>query len=686
MKRWLVTLMISTLCVPAIASNEMALAYPSSLTVYAIVRNATGQVWEPAGNAFEAWGASGHTAADYDLAMTDKSGSLYMGDLDTDLAAGTLTVQYYVQAGGSPADTDGCIAETTLYWSGAAKIDYLTRIGDPNNTTIAQDVADVKGHLDTRLNLVISDANDAITNDTEDLQTQVGAAGAGLTALGDTRIAYLDAAISSRSSHAAADVTGGTTVAAAVTSIKGADGDTLKVLSDQLDATATAAALATVAGYVDTEIAAILEDTGTTLPGTLSTLSGYVDTEVAAIKAKTDNLPASPAAVGSAMTLSDDAITAAKFDETTAFPLKSADTGSTAVARTGADSDTLETLSDQIDGIEVGAGSATVTNQETIIGLLTAYEDFADTAYVETDANAVVSKGAPDPEKIQVDDLDWSDGSTCIYRDYGTGYFGTSFTHKFRINYSIAATGGGYIYPYALTNDVDDIEGLNTGLKTYVVLSVRYTNVMTLWLMEDGVSAATSSVDVTSYEGQDLYISITRTGGTSWAWTVGTTADGSDVKSDTLTGTSSATYRYFVPVNTRDYDYGEAVRADLAIDRVDLGGYGRAGSRIKKAYNDSAAILADTSAMDTSSELRTLLTGSDTAIPTLESVIDGTITWESFLEAQLSWFFGVVDITNDNSAGRTYTYYKQDGTTPKVEMTVTKPYGEREAAATFDPE
>ena len=56
-----------------------------------------------------------------------------------------------------------------------------------------------------------------------------------------------------------------------------------------------------------------------------------------------------PAKAGDAMALIDDALTAAKFDESTAFPLKSADTGSTAVARTGADSDTLETLSDQID-------------------------------------------------------------------------------------------------------------------------------------------------------------------------------------------------------------------------------------------------------------------------------------------------------------------------------------------------
>jgi hypothetical protein len=59
------------------------------------------------------------------------------------------------------------------------------------------------------------------------------------------------------------------------------------------------------------------------------------------------------------VTLADDAITAAKFDESTAFPLKAADTGSTQVARTGADGDTLETLSN-----EIAAKMATAENIE----------------------------------------------------------------------------------------------------------------------------------------------------------------------------------------------------------------------------------------------------------------------------------------------------------------------------------
>jgi hypothetical protein len=39
----------------------------------------------------------------------------------------------------------------------------------------------------------------------------------------------------------------------------------------------------------------ILTDTGTEIPATLATIAGYIDTEVAAIKAKTDNLPDSGA-------------------------------------------------------------------------------------------------------------------------------------------------------------------------------------------------------------------------------------------------------------------------------------------------------------------------------------------------------------------------------------------------------
>ena len=61
--------------------------------------------------------------------------------------------------------------------------------------------------------------------------------------------------------------------------------------------------------------------------------------------------------------MANDVITASAYDKSTAFPLKSEDSGSTQLARTGADSDTLEDISDQIDGLEVPQSiTASITN------------------------------------------------------------------------------------------------------------------------------------------------------------------------------------------------------------------------------------------------------------------------------------------------------------------------------------
>jgi len=63
-------------------------------------------------------------------------------------------------------------------------------------------------------------------------------------------------------------------------------------------------------------------------------------------------------------TLRADVITAAAFDESTAFPLKSADTGATQIARVGADADTLKTLSDQLDTVKTDTAAVLVDTAE----------------------------------------------------------------------------------------------------------------------------------------------------------------------------------------------------------------------------------------------------------------------------------------------------------------------------------
>jgi len=137
----------------------------------------------------------------------------------------------------------------------------------------------------------------------------------------------------------------------------GADSDTLETLSDQLDTAGTpptAVAIRTEIDSNSTQLAAIVADTGELQTDNAD--GGRTDLLVDAIKAKTDTIPASPAVVGSQMNLADNAITAGKYDEETAYSIKHADTGATALARTGADSDTLEDLSDQLDSIVISGG------------------------------------------------------------------------------------------------------------------------------------------------------------------------------------------------------------------------------------------------------------------------------------------------------------------------------------------
>lgn len=94
--------------------------------------------------------------------------------------------------------------------------------------------------------------------------------------------------------------------------------------------------------------------------------------------------------IDSLVTLADDAITSAKFDESTAFPVKSADTGATQIARVGADSDTLETLSDQMDAIKTETASIledTGTTLPTLINSIGGGAGATTKVYTTTDSS-----------------------------------------------------------------------------------------------------------------------------------------------------------------------------------------------------------------------------------------------------------------------------------------------------------
>ena len=103
-------------------ANEIHVNYASGNTLYAVVRNVTGDVWYVEGQVFEIWGAGGRTADDYDIALTDKSGSRYVGSFDSNIPSGTYSIQVFLQAGANPANSDTFIACEEIVWSGTGTI------------------------------------------------------------------------------------------------------------------------------------------------------------------------------------------------------------------------------------------------------------------------------------------------------------------------------------------------------------------------------------------------------------------------------------------------------------------------------------------------------------------------------------------------------------------------------------
>jgi hypothetical protein len=98
---------------------EIQADYPSGSVLYAIIRSPSGQVWHPFGRVFEEWGSGGHGVNDYDIPLTDKSGSRYVGSFDSSISKGCYCIQVFCQGGVSPANTDALVCSREILWAGA---------------------------------------------------------------------------------------------------------------------------------------------------------------------------------------------------------------------------------------------------------------------------------------------------------------------------------------------------------------------------------------------------------------------------------------------------------------------------------------------------------------------------------------------------------------------------------------
>jgi hypothetical protein len=122
----LILLAFSVLSTNLFAANEIQMFSPGITTAYYTVRNASGQIWYPTGQVFEAYGTGGRAATDYDLALSDKSAGMWVGDFDTNISTGDYWVASYYQAGGAPADSDPITWTEYGNWTGTVWTGTLT--------------------------------------------------------------------------------------------------------------------------------------------------------------------------------------------------------------------------------------------------------------------------------------------------------------------------------------------------------------------------------------------------------------------------------------------------------------------------------------------------------------------------------------------------------------------------------
>jgi hypothetical protein len=149
------------------AASEIHAFAPGVTTAYAVIRNGSGSVWYITGQAFEAWGTGGRDADDYDIALTDKSGGMFVGDFDTNVSAGSYYIASHYQSGGSPDDADPIVWIEQGYWDGD---EWFGQAGIQDVNNIAGDLPtkeEIRAEIDansTQLALIVADTNELQTD------------------------------------------------------------------------------------------------------------------------------------------------------------------------------------------------------------------------------------------------------------------------------------------------------------------------------------------------------------------------------------------------------------------------------------------------------------------------------------------------------------------------------------------
>jgi hypothetical protein len=103
-------------------ANEIKISYQSAKSVYFIIFNRIGQVWNVTNVAFEAYVTA--TFAQYKVAATELgvASKVYAGTFPSAIPAGVYGIVIREQLGGSPLETDTILDSGDYQWGGSATL------------------------------------------------------------------------------------------------------------------------------------------------------------------------------------------------------------------------------------------------------------------------------------------------------------------------------------------------------------------------------------------------------------------------------------------------------------------------------------------------------------------------------------------------------------------------------------
>jgi hypothetical protein len=121
-------------------ADEIVHDAKTSQTLYSVRWQSDGLVFLTDSATAEVWGTGGRNAGDYDVAMAESgSDGHYVGDFDTsgNISEGVYQVAVFIQAGGSPADSDLADSRGQMHWDGTKEENTAT-LGDKMDRLSAQ--------------------------------------------------------------------------------------------------------------------------------------------------------------------------------------------------------------------------------------------------------------------------------------------------------------------------------------------------------------------------------------------------------------------------------------------------------------------------------------------------------------------------------------------------------------------